>query len=142
MNKDIKESQKMSRMSRDQFERYDQKLRNKEQASQQRQSTRAADQWLAEVNKGGAPTPKELPQPPPPPQMPSFEEWKAGKMDPIYRNDPEGLLRDRYLDYKDFYYPQELAKHNELIKKRFYIPSKSGEESGGVKQNWITLGAA
>jgi len=53
------EINKMSRMSRDQFERYDQGIRNKEQAAKQRQSTRAAEQWLSGANKVNQPSSQE-----------------------------------------------------------------------------------
>jgi hypothetical protein len=68
MKTNWKEINKMSRMSPEQFQKYDTGLRDKEQAAKQRETTRAAEQWLSGAK--GEPVPKRTI-----PKMLSLEEW-------------------------------------------------------------------
>ena len=59
MTTNWKQIDRMSRMSPEQFQKYDTGLRDKEQAAKQRETTRAAEQWLSGANKVNQPSSQE-----------------------------------------------------------------------------------
>jgi hypothetical protein len=124
MKTNWKNIDKMSRMSREQFQNYDQGLRNKEQAAQQRKSTQAADSWLAEINKGGEPAPQKTPN------MFSFDEFTADAI-------------NRTPGYKEFVEKNPVrAKSNyesyiENFRKTNYIPTTPQEQKTAVAQRMM-----
>jgi hypothetical protein len=87
MTTNWKEIDRMSRMSPEQFQKYDTGLRDKEQAAKQRETTRAAEQWLSGAK--GEPVPKRTI-----PKMLSFEEWTKQELN------KKGIARDS--EYKKY----------------------------------------
>ena len=61
MQTNWKEIDKMSRMSREEFQKYDTDLRDKEYDAKQRETTKAAEQWLSGANKVNQPSSQERP---------------------------------------------------------------------------------
>ena len=76
-----KEIDKMSRMSREQYEKYDTRLHDKEQAAKQRETTRYAEQWLRGAKGETVPNTKI-------PEMLSLEEWTKQELN------QKGIARD------------------------------------------------
>jgi hypothetical protein len=91
MKTNWKEIDKMSRMSGEQFQKYDTGLRDKEQAAKQRETTRAAEQWLSGAKGETVPntnTNTKIPE------MLSVEEWTKQELN------KKGVARDS--EYREY----------------------------------------